>query len=135
MSGNPNPQLATGTLNLYLGLAASGNSKGYESVAVNLGLVSLRHTWRLFVENRISPFINIDMSKTVEKLCHHFQLIFQAPGSSDFSTIFSVVVDATVVVKSWQILEIHGTIVGDIYPNNFLDVKGDSYGESIALLK
>ena len=64
------------------------------------------------------------MYEAVEKLCHYFQVIHQYSGMSNYPIKFSFGVDETLVVKSWNILERHGAIVGCIRPNNFSDVNG-----------
>ena len=48
MSGNPNPKLATGKINICFSLDTSYNCEGCEFIAANLGLVSPRYTGRLF---------------------------------------------------------------------------------------
>ena len=40
-----------------------------------------------------------------------------------------------VVMKSWQLFQSHGDIVGGAYPNYFLDIKNKSDEETVALMK
>eukprot|EP00957_Ditylum_brightwellii_P158964 12099518-Ditylum_brightwellii.AAC.1 len=48
---------------------------------------------------------------------------------------FTAGTNATIVVKSWELLQGHGDIVGDVYPNHFLDVKGKSDKKTVKLMK
>eukprot|EP00957_Ditylum_brightwellii_P008136 616905-Ditylum_brightwellii.AAC.2 len=48
---------------------------------------------------------------------------------------FTTGIDATIVVKSWQFLQSHGDIVGGLYPNQFLDVKGKLDQETFEMMK
>eukprot|EP00957_Ditylum_brightwellii_P067024 5087750-Ditylum_brightwellii.AAC.1 len=44
-------------------------------------------------------------------------------------------VKSTIVVKSWQLLQSNEAIVGDMYPNHFLDIKRKSDEETAELTK
>ena len=48
---------------------------------------------------------------------------------------FTVGVDADVVVKLWQLLEIYEEFVGGSHPNHFWDVDKISDDESVNLIK
>lgn len=89
----------------------------------------------MFAKKRIPPFISLTSEETVEKLCHHFEKLRESMGQSSGPIAFTVGVDAIVVVKSWQKLPRHGTIVGASYPNHFLLIGGKSDEEIVALLK
>ena len=54
---------------------------------------------------------------------------------SDSCIAFTVGVDDTVVVKSWQLLENYGSIVCGSYRNNVLDINKISDDESVNLIK
>eukprot|EP00957_Ditylum_brightwellii_P132105 10071942-Ditylum_brightwellii.AAC.1 len=56
-------------------------------------------------------------------------------GSSSTPMAFTVGIDATIVVKSWQLLQSHGAIVGGVQLNHFLDVTGKSDKENVDLMK
>eukprot|EP00957_Ditylum_brightwellii_P090973 6927066-Ditylum_brightwellii.AAC.1 len=56
-------------------------------------------------------------------------------GSLSTLIAFTAGIDVTIVVKSWQLLHSHGAIVGDMYPNHFLDVKGKSDEKTVELTK
>ena len=47
---------------------------------------------------------------------------------------FKVGVDATIVVKSWQLFTRHGDIVGGKLPNHFFDVKESSDKEIVVFM-
>ena len=83
----------------------------------------------------IPPFINITIDETVEKLQNHFYMLRKTISSSDSYIPFTVGVDATVVVKSWQILESYKEIFDGSYPINFLDVTRISHDEIVNLIK
>ena len=55
--------------------------------------------------------------------------------SLDSYIYFTVGFDATVMVKSWQLLESYGAIVGGSYPNRFLNVTNISDDENVNLIK
>ena len=67
----------------------------------NMGLISLRHARRIFANNVFYPFNNLTMYETVENMCNHFCMIWEATGFSYSHIQFKAWVDATVVVKSW----------------------------------
>ena len=75
------------------------------------------------------------MNETTQKLCSQFHNMHKEMGSTYTPIDFTVVVDATVVVKSWQILQSHGAFVGGEYPNHFWDIKNKSDEETVALMK
>eukprot|EP00957_Ditylum_brightwellii_P192614 14665024-Ditylum_brightwellii.AAC.1 len=135
LSGDPNLQYAVSALNFSLALAASVNQKTREFVTRNLGLMSLMHAQRLFANTRLPPFINLAFEESAKKLCNHFHKVHQAMGSSSTPIAFTAGIDATIVVKSWQLLQSHGAIVGGVYPNHFLDVSGKSDKEAVELMK
>ena len=108
-------------------LAVIGNRKGYQFVAGNMGLISLHHARRIITTKEISPFINITMD--------HFFLIRESMDYSDSHIVFTAGVGATVVVKSWQLLEIHGEMVGASYPNHFMDITDKSDEDTVELVK
>eukprot|EP00957_Ditylum_brightwellii_P135599 10339854-Ditylum_brightwellii.AAC.1 len=56
-------------------------------------------------------------------------------GSLSTSIAFTAGINATIVVKLWQLLQSHGVIVGGVYPNPFLYAKGKSDKETVELLK
>ena len=114
-------------MNLSLALVEVGNKKAYVFVAGNLGLMSLRHSIIVFERSRLPPFIHITLNETTQKLCNHFHHICKAMGSTSTPIYFTVGVDDTVVVKSWQLLQSHVSIVGGAYPNQFLFIKNKSY--------
>ena len=66
--GVNNKKYAAHELNFHLDLAASGNHKGYIFVSGNLVLIFLFHARRVFINTRITPFINLTINETVEKL-------------------------------------------------------------------
>ena len=82
LSCNTNSQYAAGELNFSLALAAGGNRKAYESVAVNIGLMSLCHSRRVFASIRIPPFIHLILNETNNKVCIHFHNIRKAMGNT-----------------------------------------------------
>ena len=135
LSGNTNAQYDSGALNLYLALAAGGNKKAYEFMAGNLGLVSLWYARIMFERSRLPPFIHITLNETTQNFYRHFHNILKATGSTSNPIAFTVGVDAMVVVKSRQLLQSHGDIVGGAYPNHLLDIKNKSDEETIVLMK
>ena len=135
LSGNTNAQYAVVALNFSIALAADGNKKAYEFVAINICLMSLQHDRRVFESSRLPPFIHLTFNGTTQKKCNHFHNICKATGSTYTPIDFTVVVDATVVVKSWQILQSHGAFVDGEYPNHFWDIKNKSDEETVALMK
>ena len=80
LSGNTNAQYASGALNLSLVLAAGRNKKGYEFVAVNLGLILLRHAMRVFASSRLPLFIHFTLNENTQKFCSHFHNIHTEIG-------------------------------------------------------
>ena len=81
------------------------------------------HDIMSFKENifkkRNQLFINLTIDETLENLQNHFYMLRGTLFSSNSYIDFKVGVDATVVRKSWQILESYGEIVGWSYPNLF----------------
>ena len=104
-------------------------------MAGNLALMSLWHARRVFARSRIPNFIHITLNETTQKLCSQFHNMHKAMGSTSTPIDFTVGVDATVVVKSCQILQSHGDIVGGAYPNKILDINNNSDKETVALIK
>eukprot|EP00957_Ditylum_brightwellii_P059339 4504827-Ditylum_brightwellii.AAC.1 len=97
--------------------------------------MSLRHAQRIFISTRQPPFINLTFEETVQKLCSHFHKLHQATGSSSTLIALTARIDAAIVVKSWQLLQSHGAIVGGMCPHHFLAVKGKSDKETDELMK
>ena len=62
-------------------------------------------------KKRKKLFINLTIDETVENLQNHFCMLIKTICSSDSYIAFTVGVDATGVVKSWQLLESCGAIV------------------------
>ena len=116
LSVNPNPQWDTGTFNFYLALAITGNCKGYEFVAGILEIMSLRHFRRIFPAERIPPFSNLTTSAVIESLVSYLITVQKAMDTSKWVS-FTVGVDATIVVKSWNIIQSHRSIFGGDSPN------------------
>ena len=54
---------------------------------------------------------------------------------SDSHIVFTAGVGATSVIKSWQLLEIHGEMVGGSYPNHFTDITDKSDEDTVELVK
>ena len=104
-------------------------------MAGNLALMSLWHARRVFARSRIPNFIHITLNETTQNFYRHFHNILKATGSTSNPIAFTVGVDAMVVVKSRQLLQSHGDIVGGAYPNHFLDIKNKSDEETIVLMK
>ena len=105
LSGNKNLHYASRSLNLSIALDANGNLKCCEFVARKRGLVSLRHSRRIFAKKIIPTFINLTIDETVKNLQNHFCMLRKTICFSDSYIDLTVEVDATVVVKSWKILE------------------------------
>ena len=104
-------------------------------MAGKLDLMSLRNAMIVFASSRLHPIIHFTLNETTKKLCSHFHNIPTETGSTFTPISFTFGVDTMVVVKSLQILQIHGGIVGRSYPNNFLDIKNKSDEETVALMK
>ena len=77
----------------------------------------------------------MNIYETIQNLCHDFHNIFQYSGSSLYLDVFSVGIDATVVVKHLKILKSLGNILRGINTNNFLNIMGGFYGETVSLMK
>ena len=85
---------------------------------------------------KTSPtFNNITIDETVEKIQNWFCILRKTLYSSDGYIGFTFGNDATVVLKSWQPLEVYWSIVGGSYPNHFLGVTKISHDESVNLMK
>ena len=89
----------------------------------------------MFTSSSIPLLIHLTMNETTQKLCSHFRKICKETGSTSTPIDFAVGVDAKVVVKSWNILQSHGSIVGGEYPNHCWDIKNKSDEETVALMK
>ena len=75
-----------------------------------------------YLQKQIPPFINLAIDEAVKNLQNHFGMLRKTICSSDSYIGFTVGFDATVVVKSWKLLESYGSIIGVSYPNHFLGV-------------
>ena len=104
-------------------------------MAENIGLMSLWHARIVFASSRLPPFIHVTFNETTQKFCSHFHKIRKETGSTSTPIDFTVGFYATVMVKSWQLFQSHGAIVGKAHPNPFLDIKNKSDEENVALLK
>ena len=75
------------------------------------------------------------MSETFQNLCRLFHKFTQASVNYLHPIVFTDVIDAAAIVNYWEIIEIHGKILEGINPNNFLDIKGEYYGELLKRMK
>lgn len=124
MEGVRNPQYGAKVLNFMLALASGGNRKAFEFVSANFCSVSLRHIARLTAVRRSEPFINVSKVDMVHRIRGYIDKIrsISSGNSRSGRVAMTVGIDATVLVKAFQVCHSSQAIVGGAYPNHFLPI-------------
>ena len=126
--------LQTKVLNFYLGLAAT-NTKSFEMISANLLGPSIRQVQRVAAKRRSSPFITFDRDAIITLVTSHLSKIRTRAKDMSMRVAFSCGVDATALVKAYQISSSHCAIVGGAHPNHFISLHGKTKTEAFKLLK
>lgn len=149
MEGATNPHYGAKVLNFMLALASGGNSKAFEFVSANFCSVSLRHIARLTAQRRSEPFINLSKADMIGRIRGYINKFRANSGSTSSKerVAMTIGIDATVLIKAFQVCHCTKTIVGGAYPNHSLRiiddmaamlkdcVDGKKYGEPAAEVK
>ena len=95
--------------------------KAFEFVSGNLCHMSKRHAQRIMDKKKPPPIIIPTDNQIVEFVLNKFVQISAKCRNPRMHIAFTVGVDATVLVKSWQVYA--GThVVGGAHPNHFLNI-------------
>ena len=136
MNGRKNARYDDKVRNFFIALAASGNKQAYEFVSGNLGMcMAHRHSKRCIAKRRAYSFINLSDNEVIALIDKRITAIRDQFGDKEKTVSFSVGIDATVLVKAFQYSAQLGKIVGGVYPNQCIDVRGKSSEEIHAILK
>lgn len=90
---------------------------------------------RLKASKRDTPLILRDKADMARILATQIAMIRHEFGDDSMRVVFSVGIDATVVVKGWQILYSHGKVVGGAAPHHVYDISGLNKDELKIFLK
>ena len=90
---------------------------------------------RLSASIRESPFIFHDKNDTIELVGKQAGKICHSVGDKLMHVAMSLVVDATIIVRGWQIIRYHNKIIGGASPNQYLDIGDKSKEEMVGFLK
>lgn len=136
MSGKRNVKYDDKVRNFFIALAASGNKQAYEFVSGNLGqCMTLRHAKRMIAVRRSSPFIDLEDREIKNIIQNYIGTIREKFGDVNKRVVFTVGVDATVLVKTFQYSPQLEAIIGGVYPNHRIDVSGKSNDEISKVIK
>ena len=135
VNGCSNPVMATKVLNFFMAMAAGGDRRSFEYVSGNLCGVSLRHVKRVISSKRGPPFMNMSTNEIVALVKSQIALVRKNSGNSTRRVVFSLGIDATVLVKAWQYSKSLEAIIGGASPNHCIDVNGLTPEEVLKLLE
>ena len=94
-----------------------------------------RHARKCISARRSPPFINLEDSDIISIIENHVRAIRERLQLSHKQIAFSVGIDATVLVKTFQYSSQLHAIIGGVYPNNCINVAGKSSNELNAIMK
>jgi len=94
-----------------------------------------RHGRKHITAQRSSPFINLSDSEIISIIENCVVTIRDKFNDTDKRIAFSVGIDATVLVKTFQYSSQLDAIVGGVYPNHCIDVAGKSPEELNVIIK
>ena len=136
MAGKKNARYDDKVRNFFISLAASGNKHAYEFVSGNLGMcMTHRHARKCISAHRSLTFINLEDSDIISIIENHVRAIRDKFQNINKRIAFSVGIDATVLVKTFQYSSQLHAIIGGVYPNNCINVAGKSSNELNAIMK
>ena len=136
MSGHQNPAYGVKVINFMLGLVAAGHKQAFEYISGNLNLVSLQQIRSVMSQRRSEYiFINTTSDQALSMLGKQFEKVRTKSNDSNMRISFSVGIDATALVKCYQLMSHHEAIVGGAYPNHFISVKDRNEEEIATILK
>ena len=135
VDGIKNPKYGTKVLNFMMALAASGDKKAFEYVSGNLCSCSLRWMKTLMTKKRTAPFIELTPAQIIDRITSNISKIRSSFANDSMRVAFTVGLDATCLVKGFQLSSSHGAIVGGIHPNHFISVNDRTPEEVKVLLK
>ncbi len=123
--------------NFFVALAASGNKQAYEYVSGNLGQsMTHRHAQRIIASRHtVTSFINAtdnEIKLTIQKF---ISVIHENFGEINPQVVFSLGIDTTVLVKSFQFSLNLGATAGGVHQNHCIDDRGKTANEIHSVLK
>ena len=131
VEGVKNPKYGSKVLNFFMALAASGDKKGFEFVSGNLASVSLRWMKTLTSRKRSVPFISLDKKQMVLRVKDIMAKVRAAFGDQTKRLAITVGVDATCLVKAFQVCSSQGAIVGGASPKHFIPIRDNATKEEL----
>ncbi|KAL3788099.1 hypothetical protein HJC23_008161 [Cyclotella cryptica] len=136
MSGKRNVKYDEKVRNFFIALAASGNKQAYEFISGNLGqCMTLRHAKRIIAVRQSFPFIDLEDREIKNTIQNYIGTICEKFGDVNKRVVFTVGVDATVLVKTFQYSPQLEAVIGSVYPNHRIDVSGKSNDEISKVIK
>ena len=103
MAGNKRAKYDEKVRIFFISLAASENKHAYEFVSGNVGMCIIdRHARKCIIDRRSSPFINLSNSEIISIIEKCVVTIRDKLKDTDKRIAFSVGIDATVLVKTFQ---------------------------------
>ena len=102
MMGKRNARYDDKVHNFFVALASSGNKQAYEFVSGNLGqCMTLQHAKKCIAHHRSSPFIDLEDKEIISTIQNAIGTICQKFNDKNRQVMFTVGVDATVLVKTF----------------------------------
>ena len=89
---------------------------------------------RLGAANREMTFIFHDINDIIELVGNQVTKIDHSFGDKSMHVAMYIGVDATIIVRGWQILISHNNIIGGASPNHFLDISDKLKEEMVEFL-
>ena len=135
VDGVPNLKYRTDVLNFFLALSTSGNKKTFEFVSGNLCGVSLSRMKMIAAKRRSALFIVLSRDEMIDLLLARISRICTGKKDPKSRVAFTAGVDATALVKAYQVSTSDHSIFGGASNNYFIPFYGLSEEQTFERLK
>ena len=124
VNGVPNPHYGTDVMKFVFALSASVDKNVFQFVSGGLCEVSLRQMKTIAAKRHSAPFIVISRNEIIDLLLARISRIFTGRKDPESRVAFTSGIDATALVKAYQVSTNYHAIVGGASPNDFVPVDG-----------
>ena len=123
VDGVKNRKYGRKVLKFYLALSVSGDKKAFEYVSGNLVDVSLHHIQLIMTRLCTSHFISLNEEEMMPCVHSLFARIRVPAGDPNLHLSFSIGIDATALVESFQISSSNQAIVGGASTHQYISIE------------